>query len=135
MTMVQRPHRKVRFLKVELKVLPKGKCRAFVDLVKDTGDVFVGTADGRDSARLDVVAAATGDAIRQIIGGADDTLVIRGATLMRTFASKAVVAAASINYENQKAYVEGICVVQDDDVHRAAALAVLHATNRFFNIG
>ena len=132
--MIQRPRRKVRFLKVELKVLPKGQCRAFVELVKDTGDMFVGSADGRDSARLDVVAAATGDAIRQIINGADDMLVVRGATLMRTFATKAVVAAASINYEGQKAYVEGICVMQED-VHKAAALAVLHATNRFFNIG
>ena len=132
--MIERPHRKVRFLKVEVKVLPKGRCRAFVDLVRDTGDVFVGSADGRDSARLDVVAAATGDAIRQIVGGSDDTLVVRGAVIMPTFGVRAVVAAASIVYENQKGYVQGICVVHDDP-NKAAALAVLNATNRFFGIG
>ncbi|MBI4501540.1 MAG: hypothetical protein HY700_10295 [Gemmatimonadetes bacterium] len=132
--MVQRPHRKVRFLKVELKVQPKGRCRAFVDLVKDTGDVFVGSAEGRDSTRLDIVAFATGDAIVQTVGGTEETLVVRGAVMLPTFGTKVVVAGASVFYENQKAFVQGICMVNDDP-HRAAALAILNATNRFFGIG
>jgi len=131
---IQRPYRRVRFVKVEIKMLPRGRCRAFVDLVHETGDVYVGSADGRDSARLEVVANATADAIRQIVHGSEETLVINGVVILKIFGKRSVVAAATVSYENQVGHVQGICSA-GEDVHRSAALAVLNATNRFLGLG
>jgi hypothetical protein len=132
--MIQRPHRRVRFVKVELKILRGGQCRAFVDLVhNETGDVYVGSADGRDSARLQLAATAAADAIRQIVHGTEETLVINGVEIVKVFRKRSVVVAATVSYENQVGYVQGICAV-GEDVHRAAVFAVLHATNRFLGL-
>src|SRR5258708_8203783 len=100
--------------------------------MRDSGDVFVGTAEGRgaDWARLDVVARATGDAVLQAMEAPAETLSIRGAMILPTFGERAVVAAATVSYRDQKADVQGICVVRGDVV-KATALAVLNAVNRF----
>jgi hypothetical protein len=131
---IKRPQRRVRFVKVELKILPGGRCRVFVDLVHETGDVYVGSADGRDSARLEIAAAATADAIRQIVRGSEETLLINGVVIVRIFGKRSVVVGATVSHENQVGHVQGICST-GQDVHRAAVLAVLNASNRFLGLG
>ena len=134
--MPDRPRRRVRFVKAELEQLPNGHCRAFVELMRDSGEIYVGAAEGgsSESETLHSVAIATADAVRQVMGGIEDSLVIKGMVILKSFGKSAVVVSLSVRYESENGDLQGFCISRGDP-SRAAALAVLNGTNRFLGLG
>jgi imidazole glycerol phosphate synthase subunit HisF len=134
--MTDRPRRRVRFVKAELERLPNGHSRAFVELMRDSGEIYVGAAEGgsSESETLHSIAIATADAVHQVMGGIEDTLVIKGMVILKSFGKSAVVVSVSVRYESENGDLQGFCISRGDP-SRAAALAVLNGTNRFLGLG
>lgn len=134
--MADRPPRLVRFISAELQELDEGRCRARVELVHQSGESFVGEAEGGggEADRLGSAARAAADAVRRAVGGPSDQVDVSGVTITEAFGKRTAFVQVHALYQGHRRELMGFCLIDPDPV-RAAALAVLNAVNRFLNIG
>jgi hypothetical protein len=121
---------RLRFAQFVNTQLPDGHCRIRVELTHPTIGVHTGQCEGLGSETgvLRCAAQACVDAL----GGAVDgklRLELLGVKAVRAFDSTVVIVALLVEGETAPRRVVGSCLTEDDPP-RAAALAVLNATNR-----
>ena len=129
--MTDRPQRNVRFVVTRLENLAPGRCGAVVEL-QGASATYTGRAEeGCDSTGvLRAAALATAGALRDL--GHDVTLEDVG--LIVALGEPAVVVRVRAMRDGETRELLGFSAAADDPM-RAAALAVLSATNRFLEIG
>ena len=131
-----RPIRSLKFLSVDLTQPSSGRCRAIVELDRPSGEPCVGVAEGAgatDLERFRTVAQATASAILLAVGG-ENTLTLEGVTVVEALGKRTVFVSVRASYAGQNSVLLGFCLIEGE-ASRAAALAVLNATNRFLSVG
>ena len=129
--MPHRPQQRVKFISHEMESTPEGHRRAEVTLEIPPNRTFVGTADCLEDSpgNLRCAALATVDALRKVMGDADNSLELIGARAVRAFDAHVVIVALSINANGRTRRLVG-SFLADKDLAQGAAIAVLSATNR-----
>ncbi len=121
---------RIRFADFTMERLPNGRCQAEVVLAWPNGDRFSGRAEGLTSSagELRCAAEACVTALAQAVdgGGKFDLL---GAKAVRAFDAHVVIVSLGAEQNGEHQHLVG-SVLTEDDLARAAALAVLNATNR-----
>ena len=136
--MTAQPEHRLRFANFEFTRLPSGKCYAKVDLDRSTGDVYSGTmeASGSPTVQLRCAALATLAALHKAAEARysfellDTSFELLGVKAVHAFDGTVVVVGVTANRGERTWQLIGACAV-DESLPRAAALAVLNATNRF----
>jgi hypothetical protein len=137
--MTARHEHRLRFANFEFTHLPSGHCHAKVDLDRPTGDVYSGTmeASGSSTVQLRCAALATLAALHKAVEARysfellDTTFELLGVKSVHAFDGTVVVVGVIASRGERTWQLIGACA-SDDSLPRAAALAVLDATNRFF---
>lgn len=133
--MADRPPRRVKFVRASLESLAPDQCLATVELERPEQGTFVGTATGGcpDVEGLRASAQAAADALMQAVGETH-LLEVHEVELFDAFGKSAVLVHVAAQVQDRPQALMGFCVA-GDDAPRAAALAVLNATNRVLDIG
>jgi hypothetical protein len=120
-----------KFVDFEFERFPNGLCRATVGLQKRGGDPYTGTFEGSGSATgaLRCAAQASLAALAQAVG-AEYSFELLGVKTVSAFDQTIVIVALSVRGERNARQLVG-SYVSHSDSERAAAIAVLSATNRF----
>ncbi|CAN5782889.1 hypothetical protein BH24GEM1_BH24GEM1_23240 [soil metagenome] len=121
---------RLRFAEFVLDRLANGRCRAKVGLTWRDSEAFVGQSEGLASQAGELRCAAQACVIalgQAVQGGMVFELV--GVKAVRAFDATVVIVSLSTNAEGTDQRVVG-SVLTEEDAARAAALAVLNATNR-----
>ena len=121
---------RLRFAEFVLDRLPNGRCRAKVGLTWRDSEAFIGESEGlcSQAGELRCAAQACVAALGQAVQGAM-VFELVGVKAVRAFDATVVIVSLSTNAEGTDQRVVG-SVLTEDDAARAAALAVLNATNR-----
>jgi len=129
--MTTRPSRQVRFLRAQVESVAPDRCAAQVELL-GAAATYVGRAEGGciDVEGLRAAAQATAGALHDL----GHPVKVDGVELVMTFGEPSVVVRVTAHHEDETRQLIGLCLVGEDGL-RAAALAVLSATNRFLEIG
>ena len=130
--MANAPRRAVRFVRSQIEPLPDDRCQALVQVERDGVGLTTATALGgtTQADTLRAVARATADALSEALGA---EVRVRGVQLLQAFAQTVVVVSMVATQGERSQALLGICD-GTDDLARAAALAVLNATNRFLGL-
>jgi hypothetical protein len=120
---------RLRFAEFVLDRLPSGRCRAKVGLTWRDSEAFTGESEGLASqaGELRCAAQACVNALGQAVQGAM-TFELLGVKAVRAFDATVVIVSLSTSAEGDQRVVGS--VLTEADPARAAALAVLNATNR-----
>ncbi|HEX5004457.1 MAG TPA: hypothetical protein VFV65_04035 [Gemmatimonadales bacterium] len=123
-------HPRLRFAEFRLDRLPSGRCSAAVVLTSHTGARYEGEAQGLASqaGELRCAAQACITALTQSVEG-QLSFECLGVKAIRAFDATVVIVSLATQGEGAPKRVVG-SVLTEDDPTRAAALAVLNATNR-----
>lgn len=138
---LERRERTVRFVEITLEQIAGGRCRVKVELDRRLNPAlrqrYFGTAEDEGSASggLRCAARATLEALRRVVGASERELSFRDLKTVKVFDEPAVVVAVQAQRRDERRRLVGFCLVEDGAQPRAAALAVLNATNRFFGTG
>jgi len=126
-----RPPRQVRFVRAQFDTLASGRCAAQVEL-QGAAATYVGRAEGGciDAEGPWAAARATADALHDL----GHPVAIHGVEMVTVFGESAVAVQVTAQHEGNARRLVGFCLAADDAL-RATVLAVLNATNRFFEIG
>ena len=110
---------------------PDGRCRAEVELTRVGGGMFVGTREGRgtETVALRCAAQASVDAIQQVVES-DRSFELLGVKTVHAFDTVIVIVSVGVTDQDGRRSFVGTYVA-DQGVERAAAVAVLNATNRY----
>jgi hypothetical protein len=121
---------RLRFAEFVLDRLPNGRCRAKVGLTWKDSEAFAGESEGlcSQAGELRCAAQACVQALSQAVQGGM-VFELLGVKAVRAFDATVVIVSLSTNAEGTDQRVVG-SVLTEDDAARAAALAVLNATNR-----
>jgi hypothetical protein len=132
-TLIERRRRVVRYINADL-TIALNQCRATVELRRDSGEVYVGESVGRclELDSVETAARAALNAACSAAGVPTSSLRLQGVSLVDRFGARTVV--VTIFADEQEKPLVGSCVITGD-TSRAAALAVLNATNRFLELG
>lgn len=138
MPLMDRKPRIVRFIRAEVQHAGGG-CRAEVELERESSRRFVGTSEGGAGgidapADLRCVAEAAAHALCQAVGVPVSVVTVHGVESVDTFGQEAVVVSLAADEGKGARPLMGFCLSGRDKL-RAAALAVLNGTNRFFDVG
>lgn len=129
--------RSLRFVASQLDRLPRSHCRARVILERQGHDLYIGTAEGA-SAHLNELwcaAEAAAMALQQAVAPTDPEAVqVRGVERFELFGKATVLVAVAARRDHEARPLIGVGQI-DGDAGRAAAVAVLNATNRFLEVG
>ena len=122
---------RLRFAEFVLDRLPNGRCRAKVGLTWRDSEAFSGESEGLASqaGELRCAAQACVEALGQAVAQSGVGFELLGVKAVRAFDATVVIVSLSTNAEGTDQRVVG-SVLTEDDAARAAALAVLNATNR-----
>jgi hypothetical protein len=123
---------RLKFADFEFERFPNGLCRARVDLQRRGGDdPYSGTFEGSGSATgaLRCSAQASLLALAKAVGSSY-SFELLGVKTVNAFDSTIVIVALSVRGERMARQLVGSYVCRDNS-ERAAAVAVLSATNRF----
>lgn len=133
--MAHRPPRKVKFVRASLETLAPNQCLAKVELERAEAGTFVGTATGGcpDVEGLRASAQATADALMQAVGE-QHLIEVHDVEVFDAFGKQAVLVHVAAQLQDRTQALMGFCVTGEDPP-RAAALAVLNATNRVLDVG
>lgn len=133
--MFNRPPRRVKFVRASLELLAPDHCLAKVELKGEKDDSFVGTATGGRPERegLRASAQAAVDALMQAVGETH-LLKVHNVEMFEAFGREAVLVHLAAQVQDRTQALMGFCVAGGDPT-RAAALAVLNATNRVLDVG
>jgi hypothetical protein len=120
---------RLRFAEFVLDRLPNGRCRAKVGLTWRDSEAFTGESEGLASqaGELRCAAQACVHALGQAVQGGM-AFELLGVKAVRAFDATVVIVSLSTSAEGDQRVVGS--VLTEDDPARAAALAVLNATNR-----
>lgn len=121
---------RLRFAEFVLDRLPNGRCRAKVGLTWKDSEAFTGESEGlcSQAGELRCAAQACVQALGQAVEGGM-VFELLGVKAVRAFDATVVIVSLSTNAEGSDQRVVG-SVLTELDPARAAALAVLNATNR-----
>ncbi len=110
---------------------PDGRCRAQVELTRSGGGNFVGTREGKgtETVALRCAAQASVDAIQQAVESGRSFELI-GVKSVNAFDSVIVIVSVGVTDQDGRRRFVGTYVA-DQGPERAAAVAVLNATNRY----
>ena len=123
---------RLRFAEFVLDRLPNGRCRAKVGLTWRDSEAFCGASEGLASqaGELRCAAQACVEALGQAVAQSGMVFELLGVKAVRAFdATVVIVSLATTGGEESDQRVVG-SVLTETDPARAAALAVLNATNR-----
>ncbi|HEY7479242.1 MAG TPA: hypothetical protein VH680_01895 [Gemmatimonadales bacterium] len=120
---------RLRFAEFVLDRLPNGRCRAKVGLTWRDSEAFTGESEGlcSQAGELRCAAQACVNALCQAVQG-ESTFELLGVKAVRAFDATVVIVSLATTAEGDQRVVGS--VLTEDDPGRAAALAVLNATNR-----
>jgi hypothetical protein len=123
-------HPRLRFAEFSVDRLPSGRCSASVLLTGPGGARYAGAAEGLSSqaGELRCAAQACVSALTQAVRG-ELSFEVLGVKAIRAFDATVVIVSLATRGEGVPTRVVG-SVLTEDDSTRAAALAVLNATNR-----
>ncbi|MBI4499530.1 MAG: hypothetical protein HY700_00045 [Gemmatimonadetes bacterium] len=126
--------RKVRFVKATLH-RDEARSRASVELERPGSGSYIGTADGPASDLDDFRAGAqaAAQAVQQAADSEDARVEVRGLELIKAVGETVVIVSVSASFGKETRALFGVCQVHDDPAS-AAAMAVLNATNRVFDL-
>lgn len=135
---MERKPRVVRFIRADVQQAGD-RCRAEVELEREPAGRYIGTSEGGADgggapADLRCVAEAAARALCQAVGAPDNIVTVHGVETVDTFGQEAVVVSLAANEAKGARPLMGFCLTGRDKL-RAAALAVLNGTNRFFDVG
>lgn len=132
---MDRKRRVVRFIRAEVQQEAE-RCRAEVELEREQEERFVGISETEPGAMADIrcVAEAAARALCQAVGVAERVVTVHGVETVDTFGQEAVVVSLAADEGRGVRPLMGFCLSGRDKL-RAAALAVLNGTNRFFDVG
>lgn len=110
---------------------PDGRCRAQVELTRRSGENFVGTREGRGTEimALRCAAQASVDAIQQVVESGR-SFELLGVKSVHAFDTVIVIVSVGVHEGDGRRRFVGTYVA-DQGIERAAAVAVLNATNRY----
>jgi hypothetical protein len=132
--MPQKPQGRVRFVECRLEI-QAAETSARVVLAARDGAAFIGLSRGkRKDADLWQAADATVVALRQVFALEPDALSLRDVVGFEIGGSPAVAVELRARVDGEQRRLHGLCRAEADRP-RAAALAVLAASNRFFGEG
>jgi hypothetical protein len=134
--MADRPPRTIRFIRAELDNPADDRCRAVVQIERPDSGLFSGTAEGPNGPgdQLRAVARAAGDAVTEAFKSDGVSVRVRGVLPVEAFGQTVVVVSVAATAKGRNQTLLGVCD-GGTDTSRAAALAVLNATNRFIGSG
>jgi hypothetical protein len=120
---------RLRFAEFVLDRLPNGRCRAKVGLTWRDSEAFTGESEGlcSQAGELRCAAQACVNALCQAVQG-EAAFELLGVKAVRAFDATVVIVSLATTAEGDQRVVGS--VLTEDDPGRAAALAVLNATNR-----
>jgi len=123
-------HPRLRFAEFGIERLPSGRCSTSVLLVGPTGAKYQGESQGLASqaGELRCAAQACISALTQSVEG-ELSFECLGVKAIRAFDATVVIVSLAVRGEDMPKRVVG-SVLTEEDPTRAAALAVLNATNR-----
>ncbi|MBI2537939.1 MAG: hypothetical protein HYW06_13460 [Gemmatimonadetes bacterium] len=127
--------RRVKFVRASLEQLSPTQCLAKVELARAEAGNYVGTATGGcpDVEGLKASAQAAVDALMQAVGK-EHLIEVHDVEVFDAFGQSAVLVHLAAQLQDRTQALMGFCVAGGDPA-RAAALAVLNATNRVLDIG
>jgi hypothetical protein len=133
--MLERPLRRVRFLACDVERLGD-RFRARVELADGDTKTVTGNAerDAGPDGDLWCAADATVAALRETLSLGDEALSLREVVVFEIEGKPAVAVSLRAYVQGQRRRLFGLTEAQEDR-GRAAAVAVLNATNRFFTGG
>lgn len=129
--MPQKPQGRVRFVECRLDNQAAEVTARVVLAARDGADVTGVARGSRKDGDLWQAADATVDALRQIFQLGADALKLRDVVAFEIGGSPAVAVELRALLDGQRVRLHGLCRAETDRP-RAAALAVLAASNRFF---
>jgi len=134
--MADRPPRTIRFIRADLDHIADDRCRAVVQIERPESGLFSGSAEGPvgPTDQLRAVARAAGDAVSEAFKDDGVSVRVRGVLLVEAFGQTMVVVSVAAAAKGRTQTLLGVCD-GGADASRAAALAVLNATNRFLGAG
>jgi len=127
--------RKVRFVKATSAPQPENPETQVVLERSGTG-TFVGTAaaGGSDRDVFMAGAQAAAQAVERAAGGGGASVTVEALEVVKAVGHSVVIVSVLASYKGETRNLFGICRVKPDRA-TSAALAVLSATNRVFDIG
>ena len=130
--MVHRFPRVLRFVQADVEPLSEDRCRAVVRIELPDHGMHSGTAEGGPvgSDALRTVSRAAAEAVSEAFDADGIRIRVRGIQSVEAFGQTIVIASIAASYGGKTQTLLGICN-DGQDGFRAAALAVLSATNRF----
>ncbi len=134
--MENRASRRVKFVRADLQSLPKSRCLARVELARPASGNYVGSSVGAgpDIEGLRAAVRAAAEALVFAAGPEQHELKVHGVGLIDALGRPAVMVHLAARQGDRSQALMGVCLMGTDPAH-AAALAVLNATNRFFDVG
>lgn len=134
--MSERTERAIRFVDARIEALSDESCKATVELEHRGVGTFSATARGpvEQMDQLRAIARATSDALTDAFEASGARVRVVNVQLVESLMKTAVTVTLAVSRGTVSQTLLGICDAGDDPV-RAAALAVLNATNRFLEPG
>ena len=134
--MTERPPRTIRFVRAELEAVAGDRCRAVVQIERPDVGLHSGTAEGPAGPAdgLRAIARATGDAVSEALKEDGVSIRVRGVMPVEAFGQTVIVVSVAAASKGRNQTLLGVCDGGENSA-RAAALAVLNATNRFLGTG
>jgi hypothetical protein len=134
--MRDQPPRTIRFVRAQLERPAPDRCQAVVEITGPDAEPRRGTAEGGAAPleMLRTVARAAADAVSASNGVAGTAARVRGIQQVEAFGQVVIIVSLAVTRAGKTHMLLGVCD-GSDELPRAAALAVLNATNRFLGVG
>lgn len=128
--------RSIRFLHAQVERPAPDRCRAVVEVAGPDAAPRLGSAEGGTAPleMLRTVARAAADAVTTTAGSAGTAVRVRGIQQVEAFGQLVIIVSLAATRAGKSHTLLGVCDGGEDPA-RAAALAVLNATNRFLGVG
>lgn len=131
--MAPAPGQRIRFVSIDVEQLPADRCRVQVDLERPGGSFFTGTSEGLRSESLKCAAQASLSALGKA-AETDYHFELLGVKSVNAFDAKVVIVALAAQGGGRGVRLVG-SYLSENGRERAAAVAVLNATNRLISSG
>lgn len=132
-----RAPRAIPFVASQVERFPRSHCRARVILERPGHDLYIGTAEQTSAQRNELWCSAQAAAValgQAVAAKGPEAVQVRGVERVDVFGKTAVLVKVDARRADQARPLIGV-VETDGDPIRAAAVAVLNATNRFLEVG
>lgn len=128
--------RTIRFLRAQLERPAPDRCQAVVEVAGPNAEPRRGSAEGGAAPleMLRTVARAAADAVSASTSVPNAALRVRGIQQVEAFGQVVIIVSLAATRAGESKMLLGVCDA-GQDLARAAALAVLHAANRFLDVG